>query len=185
MTLASIPRQTEDSLGDLLQRLGDISPFRVRMHPAPGTAVEADAVRARSDGHRLYELVESTLVQKAVGYKKSIVAGATLAALRAFVVPRKLGHVSGPDGMLRLSPGLVRGPDVAFVSRDRLPDARVPDQPIPNLVPNLAVEVLSESNTPREMDRKRREYFEAGVELLWIVDPQRGSSTSIRRRMLH
>ena len=73
--------------------------------------------------------------------------------------------------MMRLFPGLVRIPDVAFVSCGRLPGGRRPKEPIPSLVPDLAVEVLSESNTVREMDRKRGEYFQAGVRLLWIVDP--------------
>ena len=39
------------------------------------------------------------------------------------------------------------------------------------LAPDLAVEVLSESNTPAEMARKRQEYFTAGVRLVWFVDP--------------
>lgn len=42
-----------------------------------------------------------------MGYRESILAGAILAALRAFVIPRRLGFVSGADGMMRLFPGLV------------------------------------------------------------------------------
>jgi Uma2 family endonuclease len=68
--------------------------------------------------------------------------------------------------------GLVRLPDVGFVSWDRLPGRRVPDEPIPNVVPDLAVEVLSPSNTAREMSRKRGEYFRAGVRLVWEIDPR-------------
>jgi Uma2 family endonuclease len=44
--------------------------------------------------------------------------------------------------------------------------------PIPALAPNLAVEVLSAGNTTREMARKCREYFAAGVQLVWLVDPE-------------
>jgi Uma2 family endonuclease len=40
-------------------------------------------------------------------------------------------------------------------------------------VPDLAVEVLSEGNTPREMEQKLQEYFTAGVRLVWYVDPVR------------
>ena len=65
----------------------------------------------------------------------------------------------------------MRIPDVSFVSWDRLPQRRVPRQPIPDLVPDLAVEVLSEGNTPREMEQKLQEYFTAGVRLVWYVDP--------------
>src|SRR5262249_41032220 len=42
---------------------------------------------------------------------------------------------------------------------------------VPAVVPDLAVEVLSESNTRAEMARKREEYFRAGVQLVWEVDP--------------
>ena len=92
-------------------------------------------------------------------------------ALNVFVRPRRLGVVTSADGMIKLFPGLVRIPDVAYVSRERLPGGRVPPDPIPHLVPDLAVEVLGKSNTPAEMARKRREYFEAGVRLVWLVDP--------------
>jgi Uma2 family endonuclease len=64
----------------------------------------------------------------------------------------------------------VRIPDLAFVSWARLPGGRVPDDPVPMLAPDLAVEVLSEGNTPREMERKRGEYFRSGVRLVWMVD---------------
>ena len=50
--------------------------------------------------------------------------------------------------------------------------AFVPSLDHPHLVPDLAVEVLSEGNTVPEMDRKRREYFRAGVRLVWLVDPE-------------
>jgi len=74
--------------------------------------------------------------------------------------------------MMRLFPGLVRIPDVAFSSWKRFPDRRMPSDPIPDLVPDLVVEILSESNTEREMARKYGEYFQAGVQLVWEVDPK-------------
>lgn len=73
--------------------------------------------------------------------------------------------------MLRLTRGLVRIPDICFVSRARLPSGKPPRRPIPKLAPNLAVEVLSKSNTEREMSRKLTDYFHAGVEVVWFVDP--------------
>jgi Uma2 family endonuclease len=47
------------------------------------------------------------------------------------------------------------------------------EQKIPDLAPDLAVEVLSEGNTKAEMVRKVREYFEAGVRLVWLTDPKK------------
>ncbi len=62
-------------------------------------------------------------------------------------------------------------PDVSFVSWDRLPGGRVPREPIPDLVPDLAVEILSEGNTAAEMKRKVAEYFAADARLVWLVYP--------------
>jgi Uma2 family endonuclease len=158
------------TLGDLLERLGGVPAQRVRFYPLPGQATVADVVAIEARENRLCELIDGVLVEKGMGYRESLVAGWILTALNAFVQPRKLGVVSGADGMLQLFPGLVRIPDVAYVSRQRLPGGRVPNDPVPHLVPDLVVEVLSKSNTEPEMARKRREYFEAGVRLLWVVD---------------
>jgi Uma2 family endonuclease len=107
-----------------------------------------------------------------MGFRESLLAGALIEVLRDFVKPRRLGVVTGEAGMVRLASGLVRIPDVAFVSWERLPGRRIPREPIPNLSPDLIVEVLSVSNTSEEMARKRQEYFAAGVRLVWIVDPE-------------
>ncbi len=169
-TLLSAPPTPTRTLADLLADLGDIDPARVVADPAPGTATEADLLALSDHTGRLYELVDGTLVEKAVGFRESILAFALGGILRAFVIPRNLGLVSGPDDTMRLFPGLVRMPDVAFISWDRFPDRRVPEEPIPSLAPDLAIEVLSASNTPKEMARKRREYFQVGVRLVWMVD---------------
>lgn len=161
---------TIPTLADLLDRLGGIAPQRVRFYPAPGTATEPDVVAVHGREKRLCELIDGVLVEKPMGYRESILAIAIAAAVRAFVKPRDLGVVSGADGMIRLLPGLVRIPDVAFISRDRLPSGRVPHEAVLPMAPDLAVEVLSDSNTIAEMTRKREEYFSAGVRLMWVFD---------------
>ena len=74
--------------------------------------------------------------------------------------------------MLKLTTGLVRVPDVSFVSWGRLPGRRPPKAPLPSLAIDLAVEVISKGNTRAEMARKLREYFEAGATLVWFVYPK-------------
>lgn len=171
MTTLLIPSPEIATVADLLERLGSIPPERVRYYPQPGTATEADVVAIEERENRLCELIDGVLVEKPMSYRESMIAVLIATALNVFVRPRKLGVVTGADGMIKLFPGLVRIPDVAYVSRERLPGGRVPPDAIPHLVPDLAVEVLSKSNTPAEMTRKRREYFEAGVRLVWLVDP--------------
>lgn len=120
---------------------------------------------------RLCELVEGVLLEKVMGWTESTLAVLLAGLLNAHVIPRNLGFVTGADGATELMPDLVRIPDVAFINWDRLPGRRRPTAPVPRMVPNLAVEVLSPSNTPGEMAAKRRDYFAAGVERVWQVDP--------------
>ena len=108
-----------------------------------------------------------------MGYEESDIAGLILTALNIFVRPRKLGIVTGPDGTIKLFAGLVRIPDVAFASWDRFPGRKRPKVAIPSLAPDLVVEVLSKGNTRAEMNRKLGEYFDAGVRLVWLVDPRK------------
>jgi Uma2 family endonuclease len=74
---------------------------------------------------------------------------------------------------MRFRIGLVRIPDLSFVSAERLKAAGGVRQAIPSLIPDLAIEVLRTSNRPAEMRLKRGEYFGAGVRLVWIIDPKR------------
>ena len=78
----------------------------------------------------------------------------------------------GADGMMRFSTGLIRIPDVSFISKERIPNGLDPNEAIATIVPNLAVEVISEGNTDREMERKLEECFQFGVELVWYVYPK-------------
>lgn len=160
-----------ETLADLLARLGGVPLERIRFHPYPGTAVEAD-VLARPDGEkRLCELVEGVLVEKPMGYYESRLAAVLIQVLGYYVEARDLGIVLGADATLRLAPHLVRLPDVCFISWRHFPNRELPAEPMPDLAPDLAVEILSRSNTEAEMARKRREYFDAGTTLVWIVDP--------------
>jgi Uma2 family endonuclease len=168
--LSLAPAAVED-LGELLDRLGNIPPGRIRLRPPLGTATEEDVLNVHAREKRLCELIDGVLVEKAMGFRESCLAVALIRCLKAFVAPRKLGLVTGEAGMMRLASGLVRIPDVAFISWDRIPGRRMPTEAIPSLAPDLAVEVLSASNTAGEIARKLREYFEAGVSLVWLVDP--------------
>ena len=67
--------------------------------------------------------------------------------------------------------------DVAFIRWERFPNGKLPREPIPALAPDLAIEVLSKGNTEREMQRKLRDYFEAGVRLVWYIDPESRTAT--------
>ena len=160
----------QETVAELLARLGGVPAERVLMRPTPGTATEADAIESGSRYGRLCELVDGTLVEKPVGMFESIVASVINRLLGNFVAAGRLGVIAGEQGMMRVVPGQLRMADVSFTSWARLP-ADYTTNPAPRVSPDLAVEVLSESNTATEMARKRAEYFRGGTKLVWIVDP--------------
>src|ERR1700752_3559114 len=131
MTSVSTPTAAIETLADLLEQLGGIAPERVRFRPAPGTATEEAVLAIHDHEGRLYELVHRVLVEKAVGLRKSFLAIALASILRGFLRPQNLGMLTGEAGMMRLMAGLVGIPDVAFIWWDRLPNRRVPTEPLP------------------------------------------------------
>lgn len=165
------------TLADFMKRIGDVPYDRIRVHPSFGTATIADVTRIQETEGKICELVEGVLLEKTMGMKESTLAGFLLGLLNVFVIPRNLGKVTGADGTMQIVANLVRIPDVAFIAWDRFPDRQMPNEPVPLIVPNLAIEVLSKGNTPGEMAVKRREYFDAGVEVVWEVDPRKRTVT--------
>jgi len=177
MVLRAAERATKasarDTLADLQRELGDIPLERILRWPAPGTANEADVVAlGESPQKRLCELVDGVLIEKPMATKESILALFLGHLMWNFLETNDLGIVLGADGFVRLRLGLVRIPDLSFISWDRLPGGRLPDEAIASIVPDLAVEVLSEGNTRQEMERKLKEYFKSGVRLVWLIDPK-------------
>ena len=115
-------------MADLIEQLGDIPPFRVRLRPSPGEATEMDVLALHDHEDRLFELIDGVLVEKATGYRESMLALFIAAALDAFVQRANLGIVTGSDGMMRLYPrrrcaSLICCSSVAW---NRVPGGRVP-----------------------------------------------------------
>jgi Uma2 family endonuclease len=166
------PRRKTWTVADLSRRFGPIPFERIRQNPPPGAGTVDDVVRLNDHEDRLYELVDGILVEKTVGLEESVIAMKIGRLLGNFVEPRGLGLVAGEAGTIQLDINLVRIPDVSFFSLERLPGGEIPEAPVPLLVPDLAVEVISRSNTPKEMAEKLQEYFEKGVRLVWYVRPR-------------
>ena len=159
-----------DTLADVLHALGDIPPDRILWSPFPGTATEADQIRI-CETDRLVELIDGILVEKAMGARESFMAATLIALLINFVRPKNLGVVSAPDMIMRIQDGRNRLPDVTYTAWDSIPNGQSHMVPVIDFAPDLAVEILSDSNTKKEIARKRREYFQRGVKLVWIVEP--------------
>lgn len=158
------------TLADLLADLGDLPPDRVRLDPAPGHATEADLVRIAARKEAVYELVDGTLVLKALGWAESRLTVRMICLLWDALVEDDVGELVGTKCHFRLRPGLIRSPSVALCLWDTL-DGVDQEADIADCVPDLAVEIVHPTTSPKEMARKRSEYFKADVRLVWEVFP--------------
>ncbi len=122
----------------------------------------------------LYEVVDGQVVEKTMGAFETGIASLLVEILGPFARKNRLGRFFG-EMLFRidLSQDLQRRPDVAFVSHARWPyNRRVPDVPVWDMVPDLAIEVISPSNTAFAVHRKIHDYFKAGVARVWVVYPE-------------
>ncbi len=133
----------------------------------------ADVERISIPGKQV-ELVRGRLVvREPPGTWHGVIAANLLVHLAEFVRGRNLGVVAAQDTGFKIAsdPDTVRGPDVAFVARERL--NRIPKKGYAELAPDLVAEVLSPGDTAAEVLGKTAEWLEAGTRLVWVIDPRR------------
>ncbi len=165
---------TDWTIADVRAHLPGFPADRIRIYPTPGTATEEDVLKAEARSGRICELIDGTLVEKTMATYESMLAIALGYFLQRYLDTSNLGALAGGDGLLMILPGQVRAPDVSFIRWERLPGrhSSKAKPAIYAVAPDLAVEILSKGNTAREMKRKLRDYFQAGVRLVWYIEPK-------------
>jgi Uma2 family endonuclease len=139
----------------------------------------ADELFMMPHGNFRYELVKGELIKMSpTGGKHGILTARITLALGQYVEANGLGETLGAETgfILTTNPDTVRAPDAAFVSRERIPPGDFPEKFWPG-APDLAVEVISPSDTLYEVEEKIEQYLEAGVKLVWIVNPKKRTVT--------
>ena len=142
---------------------------------APMTAQQLSEL---SDDGARYELVEGVLrTMTPAGGEHGRTGARLLVRMGAFVERERLGEVFTAETgfLLRRNPDTVRAPDVAFVRTERAAQTRVPG--FPALAPDLVAEVVSPSDRAVEITGKALAWLDAGVRLVWVVDPQNRTVT--------
>lgn len=160
------------TLAEYLEGLGDVDLSRILWTPRPGTATEADLLAC---GLKLVELIDGTLVRKTMGKRESNFVYSLCKFFIAWDPDESAGEIAVTDGLYRLTPGCIRSPDLSFTAWKSLPNSTAHIQSVAGYPPDLAVEILSESDRPGATRRKVREYFTNGTKLVWIFNPKAGS----------
>lgn len=148
----------------------DVTLRKVFLMVAPRTTVAEFEARC---GDERAELIDGEIVEIAPSSDGSSSIASTIAYLLGlYVRPIKLGCIYSADAGFVLFPDreTVRVPDVAFVRAERMPQGEA-RRHFARLAPDLAVEVLSPTDRLRDVRSKVAMSHEAGVPLVWLVDP--------------
>jgi Uma2 family endonuclease len=152
-------------------------PFRANQPPPDLTPEDVERASER-DGKR-YELIDGELREKIVGTKALFVASRICERLHSVYYP-SIGFAA-VEAMIycfnRRRHG--RKPDVVYLTFERLDGVAIPDGDI-LVVPDLVVEVLSPGHSGIEIEEKLNEHLEAGIPLVWIVNPDQRTIRSYR-----
>ena len=125
---------------------------------------------AMPDDGKRYELHDGVLIEMpSPTMMHGWIVSLLLRALMNHIYGPKLGYAFGDNLDYILNEGIIYRPDVSFVATSRVPV-------LPTYLheaPDIAVEVLSPSNTASEMNYKINAYLQYGSRLVWIIDPER------------
>jgi Uma2 family endonuclease len=137
-----------------------------------------DMYHMPKDG-RKYELVDGEVVVSPASVLHGEIALKIAHIIATFLDDHPIGKVYGDNVGLVFPTGNLRSPDAFFVRTEKLPDGKSPIT-FGEMVPDLAVEVLSPGDRPRYVATKIGEFLECGVPLIWVVDPKNQTVTAYR-----
>jgi Uma2 family endonuclease len=139
----------------------------------------ADELLKLPRGRFRYELVKGELrTMSPSGSEHGAIVVNMTVLLAQHVKANNLGIVFGAETGFKIAenPDTVLAPDVAFISREHIPESGIPKKYWPG-APDLAVEVLSPGDTAREVEAKVGQWLAAGARLVWTINPRRKSVT--------
>jgi len=119
-----------------------------------------------------YELVNGKLVAMGnSGMEHGEIGSFLGGSLSLYVRSNKLGAICDSSTAFTMKSGNKRSPDVSFIAKERLQGIKRLPKGYFQGSPDLAVEILSPSNTVEEIHDKIVEFFENGTRLLWVIHP--------------
>ena len=133
------------------------------------------------DGGR-YELVDEQVVDMGnSGMEHGNISAYLCGLIELYVRPKKLGVTCDSSTAFTLKSGNKRSPDFSFVSKERLQGLRRLPKGFFQGAPDLAIEVISPSNTFEEIHTKLVEYFDNNCRVVWVINPDERSVVVYRQ----
>jgi Uma2 family endonuclease len=145
----------------------------IAAEPPKRVWTQAELEALPDDGY-IPEVVDGELIMSPKNnFQHEDIGAELLTALRTYAKAQRLGAVLGSSFGCWMRNRNCRAPDISFIPKARLrslgftPSTR---KFLPG-APDLAVEILSPSNTRAEMDERLKDFFASGAQLVWIINP--------------
>lgn len=133
------------------------------------TAEEFDNYPFEED--KRYELDEGELIEMTrPAYWHNVVLKNLQFSLESYLRSSRVGELLISENLFALAALTRRAPDAAVILGDRRAELR--DAKVIHIIPEIAIEVLSPSETPARIHRKLKQYFAAGVREMWLIYPE-------------
>lgn len=137
-----------------------------------------DMYNVPRDGQK-YELVEGELIVSPAGVQHEGIGAELLFFIRLYLTQHSLGRVFGSSIGYELPSGDVLSPDVSFVNTTKLPTGSLPEG-FGKFAPDLAVEIISPSDSMTTIENKVELYLKNGTQLVWVINPKLRRATVYR-----
>jgi len=136
------------------------------------TMAEFEAIdRLPQNADKILELIDGEIVEKmASNPYSSLLASKINFYFMAHVMEHDLGYVTGEAGGYHISDKNMFAPDVAFISKERQPE--LPREGFNPIAPDLAVEVVSPTDSYKDVAKKVRTYLQNGTRMVWVFEPE-------------
>ena len=142
--------------------------------PAGEFWTDEELIALPDDEGQRYELWDGELlIMSPATLRHEEIGARLLVAMYQFAEQHRLGQVYGGNAGFRLNRLTMYAPDVSFVSKERMRVIRYDPDKFGSAAPDLAVEILSPSDTVRQTESKIADYFQHGTRLAWLVNPRR------------
>jgi Uma2 family endonuclease len=130
------------------------------------------ALEALPEDGYIHEVVDGDLVMSPKNnFEHGDICARLLTALMGHIVEHKLGVVVDSSTGFWMRNRNCRAPDISFIAKERLRGLKHPPREFFEGAPDLAVEVISPSNSSTEINDRLKDFFESGTRLAWVIHP--------------
>jgi len=149
----------------------------IEFKPGAKATVE-DMIHAPRDGFK-YELIGGEIKMAPAGMYHELIAGELFYRLKIHVSQSRAGQLYTSSVGYRLTSGDVLSPDVSFVRFETLPGGKTPEG-FGKFAPDLAVEIVSPSDSLFDVEAKADLFLQHGTRLVWVINPRSRRATIFR-----